>query len=80
MFRFLKNTLQVKVVESRTPSKHMTGPIEKMKPVRTSVTFYLVSGRSLKLLLKPLLQLIAGDSFLKAQTFFHRTIRAVSGS
>lgn len=79
MFRLLKNTLGVKVVGSRAPSKHMTGHIKKMKQVRTSVIFYLVTGRSLKLPPKSLLQPIAGDSFLKAQTLFYRTVIAVSG-
>lgn len=54
--------------------------IEKTKQGTVSVIFYLVTGRSSKLPLKPLLQSAAGDSFLKAQTLFYGTVGAQSGS
>lgn len=72
----LKNTLLVKAVESRLPPKNMTGPKEKIKQVRMCVVFYLVTGKSSEIPPKSLLQPVAGDSSLKAQTLFYGSIRA----
>lgn len=64
-FRFLKTTLEVKDLESRAPSKHLMGGREKINQVGASVLFYLATGRSLKLPLKPVLQACATKLLLE---------------